>query len=112
LTETPPDAELLASRSIAHRHIPVEDFHPPTLEQMVEFVSVVQDSVAVGKRVAVHCTAGLGRSGTMAAAYLVARGATTDEAIASVRKLRPGSIETADQEDAVRQFEDSLQRPR
>lgn len=102
LTETPPSFE---ATSIQQFRIPVVDFTAPTLQQMIEFVDVVSDSTAGGKPVAVHCTAGLGRSGTMAAVYLVANGATADEAMARVRELRPGSIETEDQEDAVRQAE-------
>jgi len=101
LTETPPDSEVLAARTIDQLHIPVQDFTPPTIEQMIEFVAVVEDSVTAGKPVGVHCTAGLGRSGTLAAVYLVAGGTQADQAIATVRRLRPGSIETAAQEDAV-----------
>jgi len=108
LTENPPDVEVLASRAIDQTHIPVQDYTPPTLEQMIEFVAVVENSAAAGKPVGVHCTAGLGRSGTMAAAYLVADGASANEAIATLRQLRPGSIETPAQEDAVRRFEEHL----
>lgn len=87
-------------------HIPVTDFTAPTLAQMIEFVQVVSDSTARGEPVAVHCAAGLGRSGTMAAVYLVARGASADAAIARLRELRPGSIETEAQENAVILAED------
>ena len=104
LTEEAPDAATLTSRSIEQRHIPVQDFNPPTIEQMIEFVTLVEDSVAAGTPVGVHCTAGLGRSGTMAAAYLVTTGFSPDDAIATVRGLRPGSIETADQEASIHHF--------
>lgn len=105
LTEERPDVEVLARRSIDQIHIPIQDYAPPTLEQMIEFVAVVEATVAAGNPVAVHCTAGLGRSGTMAAVYLVAAGASANEAISTVRQLRPGSIETSAQEDAVQRFE-------
>lgn len=103
LSEDPPDLE--AASSIRQVRIPVTDYTAPTLEQMVEFVGVVTDAAERGEPVAVHCTAGLGRSGTMAAVYLVASGASAEEAIARVRELRPGSIETEAQEDAVRRAE-------
>jgi atypical dual specificity phosphatase len=102
LTEDPPSFEEASIRQV---RIPIEDFTAPTLQQMIEFVDVVSDSTERGEPAAVHCTAGLGRSGTMAAVYLVANGATADEAIARVRELRPGSIETEAQEHAVRQAE-------
>lgn len=55
--------------------------------------------------VAVHCALGFGRTGTMLACYLVKeRGLAAGDAIAEVRRLRPGSIETYEQEKAVFQF--------
>ncbi|HCA46062.1 MAG TPA: protein-tyrosine-phosphatase, partial [Armatimonadetes bacterium] len=53
----------------------------------------------------VHCMAGLGRTGTMIACYLVSQGMPAEEAIAEVRRARPGSIQTEQQEQAVRRWQ-------
>ena len=53
----------------------------------------------------IHCGAGLGRTGTLLACYFVSKGMTAKNAVARVRRLRPGSIETAEQERAVEEFE-------
>jgi protein-tyrosine phosphatase len=45
----------------------------------------------------VHCAAGLGRTGTFAAALLRSLGIAPDAAIALVRATRPGAIETPEQ---------------
>ena len=55
--------------------------------------------------VAVHCAAGKGRTGTVLAAYLVTQGMTAGEAIRKVRELRPGSVETYEQEQMIREWE-------
>lgn len=55
--------------------------------------------------VGVHCALGFGRTGTMLACYLVKeRRLAAGDAIAEIRRLRPGSIETFEQEKAVFQF--------
>jgi ADP-ribosyl-[dinitrogen reductase] hydrolase len=54
-----------------------------------------------GRRVLLHCRAGLGRTGMIAARLLVELGATPDEAIAAVRHARPQTIETRAQEQHV-----------
>jgi ADP-ribosyl-[dinitrogen reductase] hydrolase len=51
--------------------------------------------------VLVHCRGGLGRAGTVAARLLVELGMEPTTAIASVRAVRPGAIETSDQEKFV-----------
>ena len=104
LTVQPLDSDLLSQHRISSLHLPVEDFHPPTQEQLAEFVEQTRTTLENGGRVGVHCTAGLGRSGTFLATYLVYLGSTPDEAMATIRELRPGSIETPAQEEAIRQF--------
>lgn len=109
LTDDVPGASLLADHGIEAIHIPVRDFQPPTLQQILRFVDATSSTLANGGRVGVHCTAGMGRTGTMLATYLVALGSTAEEAIARVRELRPGSIETTEQEEAIRAYEAYLQ---
>jgi atypical dual specificity phosphatase len=108
LTEEPLPGPPFSSRGIALVHLPVRDFSAPAVEQLAEFVSRASAAIAGGGRVAVHCAYGLGRTGTFLAAYLVQEGASARDAIAEVRRLRPGSIETAEQEAAVRGFEAML----
>jgi hypothetical protein len=47
---------------------------------------------------------GVGRSATVAACLLVAKGVAADEAIARARRARPSAIETVEQERFVRSF--------
>jgi protein-tyrosine phosphatase len=54
-----------------------------------------------GSDVLVHCRGGLGRAGTIAARLLVELGVEPAAAIANVRAVRPGTIETSDQEKFV-----------
>ena len=56
-----------------------------------------------------HCTLGMGRSGTMLACYLVkTTHCDAQQAIKIVREKRPGSIETEWQERLVQEFSESL----
>ena len=51
-----------------------------------------------------HCDAGLGRTGTVLAAYLVSRGESASAALEKVRAMRPGSVETPDQEQVITKY--------
>jgi len=86
---------------------PVRDMTAPGLDQMRDFVAEVEAELERGGKVAVHCVGGVGRTGTMVAAYLVASGSTPEEAIAEVRRRRRGSIQTAEQERSVHRFREA-----
>lgn len=102
LTEWVPEG--LPDPRFDHLHLPVRDFTPPTQEQLVRALDFMDAVVAGGGAVAVHCAGGLGRTGTVVAAWLVRHGRTAAEAIREVRRRRPGSVETREQEQAVARF--------
>jgi atypical dual specificity phosphatase len=98
------EPELLERLGATTLHLPVPGSCAPTQEQLDAGVLAITQALERGQRVAVHCGAGLGRAGTLLAAYLVSQGRTADEAMQRVRAARPGSIETLEQEQAVREF--------
>lgn len=108
LTEDPLPRAALQEAGLRYLHLPVVDFSAPALEQMDEFCRFVDEVRADGGAVLVHCRAGMGRTGTMLAAYLIREGAAAEDAIREVRRRRPGSIETGPQEDALYDFEAGL----
>lgn len=99
--DTPELLEQLGARTV---HLPVSDSLAPTQDQLDIGVAAIDEALREGTRVAVHCAAGLGRSGTLIAAYLVRTGSAPDDAIGRVRDARPGSVETTEQEAAVHEF--------
>lgn len=101
LTEERPRSDWIDEAGLLVDHVPLEDMEPPSQEQLDRCVSTVLRANQRKMGVAVHCGAGLGRTGVVLAAYFVARGLSAANAIARVRRLRPGSIETDEQAAAV-----------
>jgi atypical dual specificity phosphatase len=104
LHERPDPVDLLSRLGAETLHLPVQNSDAPTQVQLDRGVTAIAEALARGTRVAVHCGAGLGRTGTLLAAYLVSQGCTADEAVNRVRGARPGSVETLEQEEAVHEF--------
>ena len=110
LTVHPPSAERMAAQELTHIHIPFPDMSAPSMGMMTQFVDTLSALVSKGRKVAVHCGAGLGRTGTMLACYLVSTGLSAERAISEVRLRRPGSVESYAQEHAVGDYEAHLAR--
>jgi atypical dual specificity phosphatase len=92
---------LLAAYGLTEYRVPVPDFTAPTSSQLAAALDAIQAAVRSGERVALHCGGGLGRSGTVAACYLVELGYDWRDAVAQVRARRPGAIETPEQRARV-----------
>jgi atypical dual specificity phosphatase len=104
LSEDPPRRDWAENASLLVFHDPIPDMEAPSQDQLDRIVSAIGRAHERNMGVAVHCYAGHGRTGTVLAAYLVSKGESSTQAIARVRQLRPGSIETADQEEAIHFF--------
>ncbi|KAL2915138.1 hypothetical protein HK105_205243 [Polyrhizophydium stewartii] len=74
--------------------IPVEDGCVPTYEQLDVFLTAADATLHRGRRVAVHCHAGVGRTGVFLAVLLLEKyQCTPEEAIARLRFHRPQSMQ-------------------
>jgi len=101
LTETALPRGALERHGIEGLHLPVDDFHAPTTTQMLDALAFLDHAGASGTAVAVHCLAGQGRTGTVLAAYLIRDGLSSEQAIAEVRAICPGAIESSPQTAAL-----------
>ena len=105
------EGETIAQRAAAvedlgmrFTHFPIPDFGTPRVRHAQELVARLQRDLVHGRRVVIHCFAGLGRAGTIAASLLAASGLAPERAIAAVRQSRPGAVQTPEQERFVSLF--------
>lgn len=103
LTGTPLNPDVVSRLGFEYLHSHISG--APSVEQLDEILKVIEEKNAQSKPVLVHCGEGKGRTGTVLAAYLVYHGLGADVAIRRVREKQPGSIESLEQENAIRKFE-------
>ncbi|CAH6419644.1 Cyclin-dependent kinase inhibitor 3 (CDKN3) [uncultured virus] len=85
-------------------HMPIRDRGITTYKELSSLIPIIVSHLSEGHNVLVHCRSGLGRAGTICACCLGHFGYNGNSAIGTVRKQRPGAIQTDQQETSVFQY--------
>lgn len=111
LTETDMDQEALARHHLKNTHLPIFDRKAPSTSQMHMLLVRMQRLMDAGEVLAVHCKAGLGRTGLVLAAWMVRDGGLSAEAaIERLRKVNPGFIQSDEQLEFLHAYEADILR--
>ena len=94
-------------------NFPWPDMGTPSNDIVLRTVQLMCDHVSKGEKFLVHCHAGLGRTGLMIACWMMYHSKTSaEETINRIRFQRPGSIQTAKQQQFVFEFSSYLKEMR
>ena len=86
----------LAALGIGWRHFPIRDYGAPGQAdpRWPPLAIALHAALDAGQNVLLHCAGGKGRSGMVAMRLLTERGRPPDAALAMIRVVRPGAVET------------------
>lgn len=108
LTEKDVDQAALARNGLRNVHLPVYDREPPTVAQLQMLMLKMKRLLLGGEVLAVHCLAGLGRTGTVLAAWQVFEGITAEESLRRVRVIESQYVQSELQESILFAYEAML----
>jgi hypothetical protein len=84
--------------------LPLVDDDPISVEDLQTGTGFIDREINAGRKVYIHCGAGVGRAPTMAAAYLIAQGDTPVQAINRIRAVRSFIRPTRGQREQLERF--------
>ena len=95
---------------IKYLHVLSDDMGVPSFDDLKNSVDYVHERIQNNEPVMVHCLAGMGRTGTILACYLIKyEKMSADDAIRHVREKRHGSIQSFVQEEIIFQYAKTLE---
>jgi len=97
-------SELLGRYSIDSISLPIPDMGAPSIEEARRLCTEIARRTKAGRSVAVHCRAGLGRTGTILAAFLILEGASALDALETVRCVQPRFVQSDEQIEFLSAF--------
>ncbi len=108
LTETMLEEARLAAFGLKSIWEPIPDMAAPTMEQGIRLCQQIEKLFTQHEVVAVHCRAGLGRTGTVLAAYLIWEGHGALDALETVRSIEPRWVQSQAQIEFLEKFEGAV----
>jgi len=98
-------------KDVNYLHVSSNDMGVPEFADLTFAVDFIHRRITNNEPVMVHCLAGMGRTGTILACYLIKyQKMSANEATEKVREKRPGSIQSYPQEEIIFRFEKFLKR--
>lgn len=102
--DTHPDGSPADARA-SYCHLPTPDDEAPSMAHLAQGIAFIESAIDGGGKVYIHCSAGVGRAPTMAAAYLIRRGYGADAALDLICSARPFITITPPQMRRLRELE-------
>lgn len=87
--DDPSNLELYHQANIPYLWLPIKGGTPPNSEQLAKLNDFIDVQTAQGRGVAIHCTSGKRRTGTLLAAHLISKGIPLDDALQTLTKAKP-----------------------
>lgn len=100
----------LAEHGLRNLHLPIYDREAPSVNQLRMLAIRMTRLLEQGEVLCVHCRAGLGRTGTVVAGWLIHQGGTAEAALQRLRDIDKEYVQSAHQEAFLHELEASFAR--
>jgi predicted ATP-grasp superfamily ATP-dependent carboligase len=89
---------------VNHKHLPIVEYQSPTINQLINVTSYINDEISKNNKVFIHCSEGISRASTIVIAYLMTQGYSLNDATEHLKKIRPFINVLPSQKEILYQF--------